>query len=71
MPIKKSTLLISGNTVIQDEPSVKYCRIFLNDAPALSIFVRQFGNVNTEGFPGFNYNFYTKLFDLILRLKGN
>ena len=49
----------------QGEPAVKYRGIFLNDeAPALSGWTR-------EKFGGVNSKFYTKLFELILRLKGN
>jgi len=49
----------------QGEPAVKYRGIFLNDeAPALSGWTR-------EKFGGVNSQFYTKLFELILRLKGN
>jgi hypothetical protein len=46
-------------------PAVKYRGIFLNDeAPALS------GWAQTT-FGGFNHRFYEKVFELILRLKGN
>lgn len=66
VPIKKSRGLyaLSGRKVISS-PAVKYRGIFLNDeAPALSGWSRkQFG--------GFNHKFYEKVFELILRLKGN
>ncbi|MCX6132921.1 MAG: glycosyl hydrolase 115 family protein [Ignavibacteriales bacterium] len=46
-------------------PAVKYRGIFINDeAPALSGWV-------TEKFGGFNHAFYEKVFELILRMKGN
>lgn len=46
-------------------PKVKYRGIFLNDeAPALSGWVH-------EQFAGFNHRFYTKVFELLLRLKAN
>lgn len=46
-------------------PAVKYRGIFLNDEnPAL------LGWVN-ETFGGFNHEFYTRVYELILRLKGN
>ncbi len=46
-------------------PVVKYRGIFLNDeAPALSGWTR-------EKFGGFNHQFYEKVFELLLRLKGN
>jgi hypothetical protein len=49
-PIKQKTLFIPGNTkIIQDEPSVKYRGIFLNDEDvALTTFVKQFGSVRTK-----------------------
>ncbi len=48
-----------------DAPAVKYRGIFLNDeAPALSGWAK-------EKFGGFNSKFYAKVFELILRLKGN
>ena len=47
------------------EPAVKYRGIFLNDeAPALTGWAR-------EKFGGVNHQFYEKVFELILRLKGN
>ncbi len=49
----------------QGEPAVKYRGIFLNDeAPALTGWVK-------EKFGGYNHEFYTKVFELILRMKGN
>jgi hypothetical protein len=46
-------------------PTVKYRGIFLNDeAPALT------GWVN-EKYGGYNHLFYTRVFDLLLRLRGN
>ncbi|MGA2268614.1 MAG: glycosyl hydrolase 115 family protein [Bryobacteraceae bacterium] len=50
---------------VQGEPAVKYRGIFLNDeAPALSGWTK-------EKFGGFNHEFYVKVFELVLRLKGN
>jgi hypothetical protein len=47
------------------EPVVRYRGIFINDeAPALSGWAR-------ATFGGFNHQFYEKVFDLVLRLKGN
>ncbi len=66
VPVKKSVSLyaVAGRHVIAS-PAVKYRGIFLNDeAPALSGWSKmQFG--------GFNHQFYEKVFELILRLKGN
>ena len=47
------------------EPAVRYRGIFINDeAPALSGWAR-------ETFGGFTHQFYEKVFELVLRLKGN
>ena len=66
VPVKKKTdLYISANTFFSDSPKVKYRGIFINDeAPALSGWAK-------EKFGGFNHKFYEKVFELILRLKGN
>jgi hypothetical protein len=66
VPVKKqSALYINTKTIITDAPKVKYRGIFINDeAPALS-------NWSKEKFGGFNHTFYEKVFELILRLKGN
>jgi len=66
VPVKKQTNLYAKQGVFTDgEPAVKYRGIFLNDeAPALSGWSR-------ETFGGFNSKFYEKVFELILRLKGN
>ncbi|HRX93475.1 MAG TPA: glycosyl hydrolase 115 family protein, partial [Chitinophagaceae bacterium] len=63
--IKKSDLFIDLKTDIIDAPKIKYRGIFLNDeAPALTGWAR-------EKFGGLNHQFYEKVFELILRLKGN
>ncbi len=51
------------------EPAVKYRGLFINDeAPALTDwYSATFGS----GGPGFNSEFYARVFELILRLKGN
>ncbi|KAA6345487.1 hypothetical protein EZS27_006937, partial [termite gut metagenome] len=66
VPVKKQTnLYIIPGIYTDGEPAVKYRGIFLNDeAPALSGW-------SSETFGGFNSNFYEKVFELILRLKGN
>jgi len=62
---KKETIYIKKNISITDLPKVKYRGIFINDeAPALS-------NWSKSTFGGFNHKFYEKVFELILRLKGN
>ena len=61
----KDALYVKAGKYQQDEPVVKYRGIFLNDeAPALTNHVlEKYGNYNSK--------FYTKLFELLLRLKGN
>ncbi|RYY24354.1 MAG: glycosyhydrolase [Chitinophagaceae bacterium] len=62
---KKDQVFIKNNITINDAPKVKYRGIFINDeAPALSGWSK-------EKFGGFNHLFYEKVFELILRLKGN
>ncbi len=52
-------------TFTDGEPAVRYRGIFLNDeAPALSGWAH-------HTFGGFNHLFYEKVFELILRLRGN
>ena len=62
---KKENLFIKKERYVSDAPSVKYRGIFINDeAPALTNWAR-------ENFGGFNHEFYEKVFELILRNKGN
>ena len=65
---------------VQDSPSVKYRGIFLNDeAPDLTNWIREkFGDVPVadnppmpQGVANYGREFYTRLFELMLRLKGN
>ena len=61
----KDALFVKPGKYVQGEPAVKYRGIFLNDeAPALSGWTK-------EKFGGFNHEFYVKVFELLLRLKGN
>ncbi len=58
-------LFIKPGQYSAGEPAVKYRGIFINDeAPALSGWTY-------EKFGGFNHKLYEKVFELILRLKGN
>lgn len=64
-PAKNKNVTISATRQYSGEPAVKYRGIFINDEqPALGGWVR-------ENYGGFNSKFYTKVFELILRLKGN
>ena len=66
VPAKKhEVIFVNKEKYTLEEPKVKYRGIFLNDeAPCLSGWTHE-----TNG--GFNQKLYTKVFDLILRLKGN
>lgn len=65
VPVKKQTELFVSAERQVDMPAVKYRGIFINDEqPALGGWVK-------ENYGGFNSKFYTKVFELILRLKGN
>jgi hypothetical protein len=66
VPVKhRAQLFIRPGRYLQDEPAVKYRGIFINDeAPALTGWVR-------EKFGNYNHEFYTKIFELLLRLKAN
>jgi hypothetical protein len=73
-PQHHDRLFVRAGKFIQGPPSVKYRGIFLNDeAPDLSGWVKEkFGEV--PGHPGVaNYGrgFYTNLFEVILRCRGN
>ncbi len=77
-PEHKDALFIKSGKYQQGEPSVKYRGIFFNDEkPDLDYWVRaKFGEHPTPGggtgtVANFNSKFYGKVFELILRLKGN
>lgn len=66
VPVKKKAgLYVKSGVLITDAPKVKYRGIFINDeAPAFSGWTK-------EKFGGVNHQVYEKIFELILRLKGN
>ena len=73
-------LFVKAGKFVQGPPSVKYRGIFLNDeAPDLSNWIyEKYGTVPTgtnppvpPGVANYGRGFYTNLFELILRLKGN
>ena len=68
VPIEKHTLLyIKKGEYTDGEPAVRYRGLFLNDeAPCLTTWVK-----NTFGTDFGGHKFYEKVFELILRLKGN
>src|SRR6266404_6043695 len=58
-------LFVKPGTYVQGPPAVKYRGIFLNDeAPSLTGWV-------TEKYGTYNHQFYGKVFELLLRVKGN
>jgi len=61
----RDALYVKPGRYVEGEPAVKYRGIFLNDeAPSLTNWVNaRFGT--------YNHQFYTKVFELILRMKGN
>jgi hypothetical protein len=62
---KKNAFLTDGVNTVTREPSVRYRGFFINDEwPA-------FGNWATEHFGGINAECYERIFELLLRLKGN
>jgi len=75
VPEKKQQLTFPANLYIeQGEPSVKYRGFFLNDeAPSLSGWMgKHFPKVlNPQATQGCGSQFYVKVFELLLRLKGN
>ncbi len=61
----KDALYVMPGRVVQPVPAVKYRGIFFNDeAPCLSGWTK-------EKLGGMNHEFYTKVFELLLRLKAN
>jgi endo-1,4-beta-D-glucanase Y len=66
VPVKHNdAVYIKAGRYVQGPPTVKYRGIFLNDEePAL-------GRWAVEKYGGFNHEFYEKVFELILRMKGN
>jgi Glycosyl hydrolase family 115/Gylcosyl hydrolase family 115 C-terminal domain len=67
VPVRhRNPLFVRSNTIFESgPPAIKYRGIFINDeAPSLSGWVHQ-------KYGGFNHQFYEKVFELLLRLKGN
>jgi hypothetical protein len=64
---KKENVYVTTGTYTDGEPAVKYRGIFLNDeAPSLTGWVKQ-----RYGTDYGDHRFYARVFELILRLKGN
>jgi hypothetical protein len=81
VPARRSAeLFVRPAGLVDTGPSVKYRGIFLNDeAPDLTNWVRaKFGNVTPQANPhapanvaNYGREFYTKLFEVMLRLRAN
>jgi hypothetical protein len=71
--VHRDALFVKPGRYMEGEPAVKYRGIFLNDeAPALSGWVAEkYGMTKLPGVVNMNHEFYGKVFELILRLKGN
>jgi hypothetical protein len=76
----RDALYFKPGKYLQGPPSVKYRGIFLNDeSPDLSGWVAEkFGTIPVKDNPpipanvaNYNSQFYTKIFEVILRMKGN
>ncbi len=66
VPVRhRDSLFVKPGAHVQGPPKVKYRGIFLNDeAPSLTGWVK-------ARYGGYNHEFYEKVFELLLRLKGN
>jgi hypothetical protein len=61
----QNSLFVKPGRYVQGPPAVKYRGIFLNDeAPSLTGWVR-------EKYGNYNHEFYSRVFELLLRLKAN
>lgn len=63
--ISEDMLVVSDVDYVSKEPSVKYRGFFINDEWPC------FGNWTESHFGGFNAEMYDKVFEFLLRLKGN
>jgi hypothetical protein len=70
-PQKHSSIHAQVVTVVQKSPSVRYRGIFLNDeAPGLTGYIQAKFPDSPRG-PGYNAEFYSTVFELLLRLRAN
>jgi hypothetical protein len=73
-PVHRDRVYVLPGRYTQGTPAVKYRGFFINDEnPALGTWApAYFGPGKASGFPGgFNADFYAKVFEVLLRLKGN
>ncbi|MFC9928387.1 glycosyl hydrolase 115 family protein [Streptomyces sp. NPDC127190] len=73
-PVRRTGVWVRPGRFTQGTPRVKYRGFFINDEnPALGTWApAYFGPGKAPGYPnGFNSVFYAKVFEVLLRLKGN
>ena len=79
-PAHRDELYLKPGRFVTRSPAVRYRGIFLNDeAPDLTNWIRaKFGNVSPQSNPhvtdnaaNYGHEFYTKLFEVMLRLRAN
>ncbi|MFF2199068.1 glycosyl hydrolase 115 family protein [Streptomyces sp. NPDC058145] len=73
-PVRRDEVWVRPGRFTQGAPAVRYRGIFMNDEnPALGTWAPEhFGPGKAPGQPGgFNADFYAKVFEVLLRLKGN
>ncbi|MFJ9567386.1 glycosyl hydrolase 115 family protein [Streptomyces fuscichromogenes] len=73
-PVHRDQVWVRPGRHTQGTPAVRYRGFFLNDEnPALGTWAPSyFGPGKAPGYPGgFNADFYAKVFEVLLRLKGN
>ncbi|GGZ16373.1 glycosyl hydrolase 115 family protein [Streptomyces poonensis] len=73
-PVHRDALYVLPGRFTQGTPAVKYRGVFINDEnPALGTWAPEyFGHGKAPGHPGgFTADFYAKVFEVLLRLKGN
>jgi hypothetical protein len=70
-PDQQSEIYALSKPKIQGPPSIKYRGIFINDEqPAITNWINQYYPRAKYG-PGFNADFYSHVFELLLRLRAN
>lgn len=70
-PQRHDSIYALNKTTVRESPSVKYRGIFLNDeAPSLTGWVNANFPRGKYG-PGYNADFYSRVFELLLRLRAN
>ncbi|MFI0166795.1 glycosyl hydrolase 115 family protein [Streptomyces sp. NPDC017095] len=73
-PARREAVWVKPGRFTQGSPAVKYRGVFVNDEnPALGTWApAYFGPGKAPGYPnGFTADFYAKVFEVLLRLKGN